>query len=80
LPRYERKLPIILSPTEVKLLLETPKNLAYRTMLTTMYAAGPRVSEVAKLKVPDIAAAQAFRIAARLLALEKATGLARAPK
>jgi site-specific recombinase XerD len=54
LPRYERKLPIILSPTEVKLLLEAPKNLAYRTMLTTMYAAGPRVSEVAKLKVPDI--------------------------
>jgi len=54
LPRHERKLPIILSPPEVKLLLEAPKNLGYRTMLTTMYAAGPRVSEVAKLKVPDI--------------------------
>ena len=54
LPRYERKLPVILSPAEVKLLLETPKNLSHRTMLTTMYAAGPRISEVAKLKVADI--------------------------
>jgi integrase/recombinase XerD len=54
LPRYEKKLPVILSPAEVKLLLEAPKNLAYRAMLTTMYAAGPRVSEVARLKVADI--------------------------
>jgi integrase/recombinase XerD len=54
LPRYEKKLPVILSPPEVKLLLEAPKDLGYRTILTTMYAAGPRVSEVAKLKVPDI--------------------------
>jgi site-specific recombinase XerD len=54
LPRYERKLPVILSPAEVKLLLETPKNLSHRAMLTTMYAAGPRISEVAKLKVADI--------------------------
>jgi site-specific recombinase XerD len=54
LPRYEKKLPVILSPAEVKLLLETPKNLSHRAMLTTMYAAGPRISEVAKLKVADI--------------------------
>jgi integrase/recombinase XerD len=54
LPRYEKKLPVILSPAEVKLLLETPKNLSHRAMLTTMYAAGPRISEVAKLKVSDI--------------------------
>jgi integrase/recombinase XerD len=54
LPRYEKKLPVILSQAEVKLLLETPKNLGHRAMLTTMYAAGPRVSEVARLKVSDI--------------------------
>jgi integrase/recombinase XerD len=54
LPRYEKKLPVILSQAEVKLLLETPKNLGHRAMLTTMYAAGPRVSEVAKLQVADI--------------------------
>jgi site-specific recombinase XerD len=54
LPRYEKKLPVILSPAEVKRLLETPKNLSHRTILTTMYASGPRVSEVATLKASDI--------------------------
>jgi len=54
LPRYEKKLPVILSRAEVKLLLETPKNLSHRAILATMYAAGPRISEVAKLKVSDI--------------------------
>jgi len=54
LPRYEKKLPMILSPAEVKLLLEAPKDLAYKTMLSTMYAAGIRVSEVAHLHVSDI--------------------------
>src|SRR6202049_3749917 len=54
LPRDEKKLPVILSPAEVKLLLEAPKNLGHRTILTTMYAAGPRVSEVARLKLSDI--------------------------
>jgi len=53
-PRYEKKLPIILSREEVKALLEAPKNLGHRTILTAMYAAGPRVSEVAHVKVSDI--------------------------
>jgi site-specific recombinase XerD len=43
-----------LSPEEVKLMLAAPKNLQHRTILTTMYASGPRVSEVANLKVADI--------------------------
>ncbi len=54
LPRYEKKLPAILSKAEVKTLLETPQNLKHRAMLATMYAAGLRVSEVAKLKVADL--------------------------
>ena len=54
LPRYEKKLPIILSPLEVKLLLEAPKNLLHRTILTTMYASGTRVSETSTLQVPVI--------------------------
>lgn len=54
LPRYEKKLPIILSREEVKALLEAPKNLGHRAILATMYASGPGVSEVAKLKVYDI--------------------------
>ncbi len=54
LPRYEKKLPIILSKAEVKALLEAPRNLKHRAMLATMYGAGLRVSEVAKLKVSDL--------------------------
>lgn len=54
LPRYEEKLPIILSKTEVKALLEAPRNLKHRTILATMYGAGLRVSEVTNLKVPDL--------------------------
>ena len=50
-PRYERKLPIIMSREEVKALLEAPKNLGHRTILSTMYAAGPRISEAAHLKI-----------------------------
>jgi site-specific recombinase XerD len=54
LPRYEKKLPVILSPQEVKRMLDAPENLFYRAILTTMYASGPRVSEAAALKVADI--------------------------
>jgi len=57
-PRHERKLPIILSPEEVKALLEAPRSLHHRTLLTTMYAAGPRVSEVARLQVGDLDSAR----------------------
>jgi site-specific recombinase XerD len=54
LPRYEKKLPVILSKAEVKALLETPKNLKHRALLATMYGAGLRVSGVANLKVSDV--------------------------
>jgi integrase/recombinase XerD len=35
-------------------MLAAPKSLGHRAILTTMYASGPRVSEVANLKVADI--------------------------
>ena len=54
LPRYEKKLPVILSKAEVKALLEAPRNLQHRAILATMYGAGLRVSEAAKLKVSDL--------------------------
>lgn len=54
LPRYEKKLPVILSKEEVKALLEAPRNLGHRAMLATMYGGGLRVSEVSNLKVGDI--------------------------
>lgn len=54
LPRYEKKLPAILSKAEVKSLLEAAENLKHRAILATMYGAGLRVSEAAKLKVSDL--------------------------
>jgi len=54
LPRYETKLPVILSKEEVKALLEAPRGLGHRAILATMYGAGLRVSEVTHLKVADL--------------------------
>jgi integrase/recombinase XerD len=54
LPRYEKKLPPILSKEEVKALLTEPRNLGHRAILACMYGAGLRVSEVTNLKVQDL--------------------------
>jgi integrase/recombinase XerD len=54
LPRYEEKLPLILSKDEVRALLEAPKNLGHRAILATLYGTGLRVSEVTHLKVSDL--------------------------
>ncbi len=52
--KREKKLPVILDPTEVRRLLEVPNNLKHRAILMITYAAGLRVSEVVNLKVTDI--------------------------
>src|SRR5665213_639123 len=52
--RTPRKLPDILSAEEVVRFLEAVSSLKARVALTTAYAAGLRVSEVAALKVADI--------------------------
>jgi integrase/recombinase XerD len=54
LPRYEAKLPVILTREEVKALLEAPRNLGHRAILATLYGAGLRVSEATNLKVSDL--------------------------
>lgn len=54
MPRYEKKLPVILTKEEVRALLEAPKNLGHRAILATMYGAGLRVSEATNLKVSDL--------------------------
>ena len=54
LPRYEQKLPVILTKEEVKRLLEAPKNLGHRAILATLYGTGLRVSEATHLKVSDL--------------------------
>ena len=52
--REPRKLPVVLSADEVVRFLELASSLKERFALTTAYAAGLRVSEVAALKVRDI--------------------------
>jgi len=49
-----RRLPVVLSQDEVKLLLEAATTLKYKAALSTAYGAGLRASEVTHLKVNDI--------------------------
>lgn len=53
-PKQGRKLPVVLGRGEVSRLLETPRTLAHRTMLSTVYATGLRVSELVQLQPSDI--------------------------
>lgn len=53
-PKCRRRLPVVLSPEEVQRLIAGAKNLYHRTLLLTLYGAGLRRSEVARLKVRDI--------------------------
>ena len=53
-PKKPQKLPVVLSPEEVLRFLDCVAGLKHRTILTTCYAAGLRISEVIRLKAPDI--------------------------
>ena len=53
-PRRQKKLPVILSQSEVSALLVAPDNLKQRVILTTLYATGLRVSELCQLQGTDI--------------------------
>jgi site-specific recombinase XerD len=53
-PRTQRTLPVVLSQAEVVRFLAAIPGLKQRVLLTTIYAAGLRVSEVVALKVSDI--------------------------
>src|SRR5215218_10473336 len=58
LPRKADPLPAILSPDEIARLLAAIPDLWMRALLTTVYAAGLRVSEVVGLEVSDIDSAR----------------------
>lgn len=53
-PRTSKKLPTVLSAEEVVRLLRAVRNAKHRTVLTTIYATGLRISEALALKVSDI--------------------------
>jgi integrase/recombinase XerD len=53
-PKKRKKLPVVLSPDEVKLLLSLVQNPIVRMALTVIYACGLRLSEGVHLKVQDI--------------------------
>ena len=57
IPSPER-LPVVLSPEEVALLLAHAPGLKYRAALSVAYGCGLRVSEIANLKVTDIDSAR----------------------
>lgn len=54
LPKKRFRLPVVLSPEEVMHFLASVDSLKHRTILTTAYAAGLRVSEATHLRVTDI--------------------------
>ncbi|MDC1205087.1 tyrosine-type recombinase/integrase, partial [Salibacteraceae bacterium] len=53
-PRKANRLPSVLTQEEVFDLINAPKNLKHRTILTLIYSAGLRISEAINLKVADI--------------------------
>lgn len=52
--RYDKKLPKYLTKEEIKLLLESTTYLKHKAILSTIYSAGLRVSEVINLRISDI--------------------------
>lgn len=56
--RYDKKLPNYLTKEEVRLLLEATTYLKHKAILSTIYSAGLRVSEVINLRISDIMSAE----------------------
>lgn len=53
-PRPQKKLPVVLSKDEVKRLINATNNLKHKSILSTIYSAGLRRSELINLKLKDI--------------------------
>src|ERR1035437_6700372 len=54
MPKRHRKLPEILGPDEVALLIDSASNLFHQTILMTLYSTGMRRAEMCHLKTTDI--------------------------
>lgn len=57
-PKMPRRIPVVLSPDEMARFLDALHNPKHRALLMTAYAAGLRLSEVARLRVEDIDSAR----------------------
>jgi site-specific recombinase XerD len=53
-PRQDKRLPVVLSKSEVRAMLDAEKNFKHRLLLMLVYSSGLRVSEVISLKRKDI--------------------------
>lgn len=53
-PRKEKKLPKVLSVEEVKLLIENTTNIKHKCIISLLYSAGLRRSELLTLKINDV--------------------------
>lgn len=53
-PRATSTLPAVMSPQEIKSLIDTVKNIKHRTIIMLLYSSGLRVSEISSLKITDI--------------------------
>lgn len=53
-PKNKRKLPVILSLSEVEALFSVTENLKHKAILMITYSSGLRISEAARLKITDI--------------------------
>lgn len=52
--KKRKRLPVVLTQSEVRTILDAAPNLKYRAIFTTAYSAGLRTGEVASLKLADI--------------------------
>ena len=52
--QYENKLPVVLSKTEVKKIINNTNNLKHKAILAVIYSAGLRIGELLALKKTDI--------------------------
>lgn len=53
-PRAASKLPPVMSPQEIKTLIDSIKNIKHRNVVMLLYSTGMRLSEIAALKIADI--------------------------
>ncbi len=53
-PRTATTLPPVMSPQEIKALIDTVSNSKHRAIIMLLYSSGMRVSEIANLRITDI--------------------------